>query len=196
MLQIFNSTDRGALKLTIQQFYRVNGDSTQNRGVPSDVVLPSVFDHWDIGEAFLDNALPFDRIPEAPHTALRQVDKQIRSDLQAASAERVAKNEDFQKIQEAIRRYLERKSRKTISLNEEELRKEREEDEKLAKAVDELKADGELVDPDADTPERSDDGAEKKKDEETFPQNFYNDEVLQVTLDYLAKLRELRTVQR
>jgi carboxyl-terminal processing protease len=197
MVQFLRSDDeKGALKLTIQQFYRVNGDSTQNRGVPSDVVLPSVFDHWDIGEAFLDNALPFDRIPEAPHVGVRQVDKQIRSDLQAASAERVAKSEDFQKIQEAVRRYLERKSRKTISLNEAELRKEREEDEKLAKAVDELKTGDELVDPDGDAAqEPSDDTADKTK-EETFPQNFYNDEVLQVTLDYLAKLRELRTVQR
>jgi carboxyl-terminal processing protease len=194
--RIFSSPERGALKLTIQQFYRVNGDSTQNRGVPSDVVLPSVFDHWDIGEAFLDNALPFDRIPEATHTELRQVDKQIRSDLQSASAERVAANEDFQKIQEAIRRYLERKSREMISLNEEELRKERDEDEKLAKAVDELKTDGEVVDPEADTPPDSPDDDAEKKEDETFPQNFYNDEVLQITLDYLGKLRELRTVQR
>jgi carboxyl-terminal processing protease len=198
MLQIFNTPQRGALKLTIQQFYRVNGDSTQNRGVPSDVVLPSVFDHWDIGEAFLDNALPFDRIPEATHASVLQADKQIRSDLQAASAERVAGNEDFQKIQEAVRRYLERKSQKSISLNEEQMRKEREEDEKLAKTVDALQTDGEVVDPDSDAAPQTDEtspGADKKEDE-AFPQNFYNDEVLQITVDYLGKLRELRTVQR
>lgn len=196
MLRIFSSPDRGALKLTIQQFYRVNGDSTQNRGVTSDVVLPSVFDHWDIGEAYLDNALPFDRIPEAAHASVRQVDDQIRSDLQSASAARVSKDESFAKISEAIRRYLERKSRKTISLNEDELRRERDEDAKLADAVDELKSD-DAVDA-GETPTVDDEKKKEKtaEDEAPFPQNFYNDEVLHITLDYLGKLRELRTVQR
>ncbi|MCA9064754.1 MAG: PDZ domain-containing protein, partial [Planctomycetaceae bacterium] len=54
--------DRGALKLTISQFYRVNGESTQTMGVRSDVVLPSLLNHRDIGEDALDNALPFDTI--------------------------------------------------------------------------------------------------------------------------------------
>jgi carboxyl-terminal processing protease len=63
--QFNKQPDRGALKLTIQQFYRVNGDSTQNRGVRSDVVLPSILDHRDLGESSLDNALPFDHIPPA-----------------------------------------------------------------------------------------------------------------------------------
>src|ERR1700748_417760 len=56
------SKGRGALKRTINQFYRVNGDSTHNRGVESDVVLPSLIDHMDLGESFMENALAFDRI--------------------------------------------------------------------------------------------------------------------------------------
>ena len=59
------SEPRGALKLTISKFYRVNGDSTQNKGVVSDVVLPSILNHRDIGEDSLDNALEFDRIQRA-----------------------------------------------------------------------------------------------------------------------------------
>ena len=51
----------GALKLTIQQFYRPGGDSTQNRGVVSDVELPSLTTHWDVGESDLDYALEFDQ---------------------------------------------------------------------------------------------------------------------------------------
>ena len=112
----------------------------------SDIVLPSVIDHWDVGEAYLDHAMPFDRIPAAPHVRVRQIDNRIRSDLQSSSQARVAQDEDFQKVQEAIRRYLERKSRKTMSLNEETLRKEREEDEQLADAMEELTKQEEGVD--------------------------------------------------
>ncbi len=64
---LFDPEDRGALKLTISQFYRVNGDSTQNLGVPSDVVLPSLWDHMDIGESSLENALKFDHIEPADY---------------------------------------------------------------------------------------------------------------------------------
>ena len=51
LLSVLAPEDLGALKLTISQFYRVNGDSTQNLGVPSDVVLPSLLDHMDLGES-------------------------------------------------------------------------------------------------------------------------------------------------
>ena len=58
----------GALKITIQQFYRPNGDSTQNRGVVSDIELPSLTTHLDVGEADLDYALKFDHIDPANYT--------------------------------------------------------------------------------------------------------------------------------
>ena len=51
LFRIANPPDLGALKITMQQFYRPNGDSTQKRGVLADVVLPSLTDHMDVGEA-------------------------------------------------------------------------------------------------------------------------------------------------
>ncbi len=196
MLRIFNTENRGALKLTINQFYRVNGDSTQNRGVPSDVVLPSIFDHWDIGEAFLDNALPFDQIPAAKGYAPAQaIESQALSEVRKSSAERVKADEKFKLVQDSIQRYLERKNRKSVSLNEATLRAEREEDDRLAKAIDDKLA---LITGE-ETPTLKDDedlAAERKKNEEVFPQNFYNDEILQITLDYLNQLKTMRTVAR
>jgi carboxyl-terminal processing protease len=189
MLRFFSNEERGALKLTIQQFYRVNGDSTQNRGVESDVVLPSIYDHWDIGEAYLDNALPFDRIPAARFSPDRKVDDEVRNQLRKASADRVTASNDFEKVREAIRRYLERKSRKSVSLSEGELRTERDLDEKLASEVEDGLY-GEPRDP------AKEDAEKKAKDDEVFPQNFYNNEVLEVTLDYLEAVRQLKTVQR
>ncbi|MCA9045551.1 MAG: carboxy terminal-processing peptidase, partial [Planctomycetaceae bacterium] len=111
------SADRGKLKLTIQQFYRVSGDSTQNLGVRSDVVLPSLIDHFDLGESFLDNALPFDRISSAAFSPNSSINARIVADLQQNSEARVNKNEDFQKLERAIKRFLERKERTAVSLN-------------------------------------------------------------------------------
>ena len=53
--------DLGALKLTIQQFYRANGDSTQINGVSPHVHLPSIRDYMDFGESKMDNALKFEK---------------------------------------------------------------------------------------------------------------------------------------
>ncbi|MEZ5942986.1 MAG: carboxy terminal-processing peptidase [Planctomycetaceae bacterium] len=173
------SADRGKLKLTIQQFYRVSGDSTQNLGVRSDVVLPSLIDHFDLGESFLDNALPFDRIRQAAYSPNASINPGIVADLQQNSEARVNKNEDFQKLERAIKRFLERKERTTVSLNEEKLRAERAQDEAAEK---ENGPDDEPKIPDPNAP--------------IFPEGFYNNEIVNVALDYVAALKGNLTVQK
>jgi carboxyl-terminal processing protease len=66
-----NSTfgDVGALKLTTQKFYRINGGSTQLEGVKSDVVVVDRYSFIDIGEKDMDNPLPWDKIDAANYTA-------------------------------------------------------------------------------------------------------------------------------
>ena len=59
--------DMGALKLTTQKFYRVNGGSTQLEGVKSDVVMPDRYSYIDIGERDYDNPLPYDKISPASY---------------------------------------------------------------------------------------------------------------------------------
>ncbi|MCX6865589.1 MAG: S41 family peptidase [Verrucomicrobia bacterium] len=67
MLPLFSVRNRaGFLKVTIQKFYRPSGSSTQMDGVKSDVVVPSLMDALEVGEAFLDHPLPHDRIRRAP----------------------------------------------------------------------------------------------------------------------------------
>ncbi|MGC3969167.1 MAG: S41 family peptidase [Pirellulales bacterium] len=70
IFQVPNAPELGALKLTMQQFYRPNGDSTQNQGVRSDVVLPSLTAELEVGESDLDFALPFDRIEAAGYSRM------------------------------------------------------------------------------------------------------------------------------
>jgi carboxyl-terminal processing protease len=176
MFQLFNPPDRGALKLTIQQFYRVNGDSTQNLGVQSDVALPSLLDHMDIGESSLDNALAFDRIPVAPHTDMKMINPDLVSALRERSQKRVAQVKEFQDLEKDILKYVERKKRKTISLNEEQLRQERLSEEQKLKNK-------------AEEPEETTDGP-------IFPDDYYNKEVLNITLDYLAAFRGNNTARK
>lgn len=60
--------DLGALKITIQKFYRINGGSTQLEGVHSDIMLPSKFSYLEIGERDLENPLKFDKVPQASYS--------------------------------------------------------------------------------------------------------------------------------
>lgn len=168
--------DRGAVKLTIQQFYRVNGDSTQNRGVESDVILPSLIDHMDLGESFLDNALAFDHVDPARHAKLPFANPQVISAVRTNSEHRVAMDPKFQQVLKDIDRYLARKNRKSVSLNEETLRAEREED-KAAKEV-----------------EKEEEEHETKSDTApVFAKTEYNDELLNIANDYASLLKAQKT---
>ncbi len=175
-LQLFKPQDLGALKLTINQFYRVNGDSTQNLGVPSDVALPSLLDNMDLGESFLDNAMPFDHIAEVRHKRMSLVKPDMVSTIRENSRKRVQASSEFQKTDKDIEKYLARKQRKTVSLNEEDLRKERVEEEQKTR----------------DKADTTDDFTE----EPVFPDSSYNNEVLTITLDYLGQLREAKTARK
>jgi carboxyl-terminal processing protease len=176
ILQLFGGQDLGALKLTINQFYRVNGDSTQNLGVPSDVALPSLLDNMDLGEAFLDNALPFGQIDPVGHDRLGKVTPEMVSALREHSRKRIAVNADFQKTEKDIERFLARKQKKAVSLNEVELQKERVEEEQKTKEKAE--------------------SSEEYSDEPIFPDNSYNNELLAITLDYLSQLREMAKISK
>ena len=170
--------DRGALKLTISKFYRVNGDSTQNKGVVSDIVLPSILNHRDIGEDSLDNALAFDRIQRASYIPFTSYGNDtLTLQLAKRSEARVAADRDFQKVQHNIARYVERKNRKTISLNEqvlrqeeEELKREQEEEEETMKKAT---------------------GTDDEKD--YFVKDFYNKELVNISVDYANALNRQQT---
>jgi carboxyl-terminal processing protease len=168
-----NPPKLGALKLTIQQFYRVNGDSTQNRGVASDVVLPSLTEHLGIAEKELDHALPFDRVPAVSHEDMHLVNENLKATLRIKSAERIKESKDFAKLQKEIDLLKARKERKKVPLNEQELKEQfsKEDADKADQKGDDLLP----PDPPAD-------GKPYK-----FARNFANNEVLAVMTDYLRE---------
>lgn len=90
--------DFGALKLTIQKFYRVTGESTQKKGIESDVKMNDYLTRSEIGERFDDYALAWDKIPAAPFSRTSTLDVAL---LQKNSNARLDKDKDYQLLQEA-----------------------------------------------------------------------------------------------
>ncbi len=169
LFRIRQVPNMGALKLTIQQFYRPGGDSTQNRGVVSDVELPSWTSYLDVGESDLPYALKFDRVNPLPHDVYHMVDSSLVQGLRQRSQQRVAESEYFAKANRQIERYLEQKDRKTVTLNKEEFLKERAE-------LDAEKKQEEMFE-DMTNPSRP-----------VYVMDGYGEEALDVVVDYLDLL--------
>jgi carboxyl-terminal processing protease len=121
----FSPPHWGALKITMQQFYRPNGDSTQKRGVLSDVELPSLTTHLDVAEADLDYPVEFDQVRPVEYRKYGLVSKPLVDSLAALSLQRVNASADFQKRLKDIARYKAQKDRKYVTLNEKKFLEER-----------------------------------------------------------------------
>lgn len=112
--------DLGALKTTIQKFYRINGGSTQREGVKSDIVFPDRFSYLDMGERDEESALPWDKIEPAKYQPLNaNYDNVI-----ANSKKRIAANPTFNLIDENAKWIFERKDENDFSLNLNDFKKE------------------------------------------------------------------------
>ncbi|MCL2005270.1 MAG: carboxy terminal-processing peptidase [Planctomycetaceae bacterium] len=171
-LNMTASSNLGSGKITIQGYYRPSGTSPQGLGVESDIVLPSLTDAMEgVLESDLDNALTLQRIATAPGFSQRPfVSPQIIAELTRRSNQRIGQSEDFEKELERISAYRDARARRVTPLNKdrymEEIKRfnadewEREEFEDLANK-----------------------GREIKRD-------FYVDEVLAITVDYLKAAQE------
>src|SRR5450830_744011 len=122
----------GELKMTIAQFFRINGGTTQLRGVTPDIKLPVIADAENFGESSYDNALPYTVIKPAVYIPAGEV-KDIVPLLQKRYEARVAKDKDFQYLVDDINYVKKQRKDNLISLNETARRKERDEQEKRAK---------------------------------------------------------------
>src|SRR6266566_2632436 len=118
------SQDDGALKLTIQKFYRVAGGSTQLHGVASDIVLPSLSDLPELGEGALKNCLPYDEVAKAKYTKWSDTHSLFLDQLKRRSAERVQNDPEFHYVSEDMERLRQKLNDNRISLNEGVRRKE------------------------------------------------------------------------
>ncbi len=115
----------GAIKLTIQKFYRINGGTTQLKGVIPDIVLPDTYAYMNVGEKEMHNALPFDEIPRAPYVTWHH--DYNKASVVAASRRRIDSNPVFKKIDANAHRLKQRSDESSFSLNLENYRKHQKE---------------------------------------------------------------------
>src|SRR5438093_999441 len=127
-----HSDEDGALKLTIQKFYRVAGGSTQLHGVTSDIVLPSLSDLPEFGEGALKNALPYDEVAKAKYTKWNEPVSLYLAGLRRGCSERAEHDPECHYVMEDIDRLRHKIDENRISLNE-DLRKKELAEDKLRK---------------------------------------------------------------
>ncbi|WP_310449550.1 carboxy terminal-processing peptidase [Sulfuritalea sp.] len=114
----------GELKLTVAQFFRINGDATQLRGVKPDIALPTMTDAESFGEASYDNALPWIQVKALDYSPAGDVKTRL-PDLLKRHEVRVSKDKEFRFLQEDIAELNLQRKKKRVSLNEAERRKDR-----------------------------------------------------------------------
>ena len=111
------SDDFGALKLTIQKFYRVNGKSTQLKGVDSDIPMKDLFSYEEIGERYDNYALPWDQVSTSGFAPLNSLNM---SELVSNSAKRLGQNKNYQLLLESAqwKEKLDKEEKVTLNLKE------------------------------------------------------------------------------
>ncbi len=134
MLPLFSERNRaGFLKVTIQKFYRPSGSSTQMDGVVSDLKVPSLMDAMEVGEEFLDHALPHDRIRSAADFKPLDAQALFLPRLKELSQERLNACKDFSYVIQDVMKAKERLKVNQLSLNKASRVKELEESDLLQK---------------------------------------------------------------
>jgi carboxyl-terminal processing protease len=160
----------GALKVTLQQFYLPDGDSTQLTGVPADVLLPSITSHMDVGEGDLKFALEHDKVKSAKHVLYNMVPADLIETIRKNSMERVKANDEFNDLLRRVGIYVKQKEQNTVSLNEEKFMARRKElDSEKEEEAEQMEA--------------------ALSGEEVYHDYFYNQEVMNITHDYVEGLR-------
>ncbi len=183
-------SDFGALKFTTQKFYRVNGGSTQYRGVEPDIILPSLFSHIKSGERHLDYSMPWDTISPVkitPWPKSLHLDK-----IKELSHSRVERNSDFSLIREEAKKAVARSKESAVVVNLPVLRRKRLEAQLSEEKVGDLYKLHALSDEEAEK-----DGVEltKEKKREKWLQRVRKDPYIKEGMNVIADLERLNDKQ-
>jgi carboxyl-terminal processing protease len=160
----------GALKVTLQQFYLPDGESTQRSGVEADIVLPSLTQKMDVSESDLKYALETDEINAAPHDVYKLVPPDLLGKLRRNSEQRIKGNEEFVDLMRRVESFVKQKDENTVPLNEEAFVARREE----------MNA----------RKEQEETELEQETDQEVYQDTFYNREVMNIAGEYIEGLQQ------
>ncbi|MCU0443304.1 MAG: carboxy terminal-processing peptidase [Microscillaceae bacterium] len=164
--------NQGQINLTLSKFYRVNGSSTQNKGVIPDVVFPALYDRSEVSEAAERAALPWDEIKSSNFDKVNMINADMVDKLNKFYQKQLKNDEDLKKTVRDIEEFKSLRKKTKISLQETKRRQEMAEIEK--KQAERKKLEG--VEEDDEPSEAQ---PEPKKDKDTF---------LKIALDLLAEM--------
>jgi carboxyl-terminal processing protease len=170
LFRIPDPPNLGALKITMQQFYRPNGDSTQKRGVLPDLVLPSITNLVAMAEADLDYAIDFDRVRAEDYSSYNLVPTDALGRIKNRSEQRIASSDEFKELQQDIARFQRYKDEDRVPLNEKKFMARRE------------------TEKDAEEEEAKQFEEQTAGSDEVFKDDFYNREIVEITIDYIKEL--------
>ncbi len=174
------SSEFGSLKVTTASFYRINGASTQRKGIQSDIVIPSRLEGLDIGEEKMPNALPWTELEPARFIPVFDMAKFV-PDLQKRSAERLSQDREYARYSRLIESFQEAANRKKLPLQRE-------------KRITLIEAERALRELERDDDEGEEDASMAPLEEGLMPgraRNRENDLVLKESLQVLSDLIDL-----
>ena len=180
----------GQVKMTIQKFYRINGSSTQHKGVTPDIELPSAFSAEEYGESSQPSALPWDQIGSTRYDLSRGLNDKIMSRLRDRFDQRLKSDPELKQLAQDLTEFKKAKGNTTVSLQESKRRKEREEAERKRAAATKVSQMSAPIDetgtpsPDAGTSVAGTPAAPKKK------KDLYLNEAGLVLADYILAVNK------
>ncbi len=176
----------GSLKMTIAKFYRINGQSTQVRGVTPDITFRSFADCMETREETLPYVLPWDEIQPTKYDTFSEV-AAVKDDLRAKSQARVAQAEDFKEYFNDIDFYKQLRDKKEVPLNKSERKAFQADEEKASKMIQKFQAQRK------NSRKKSRLAANQNKDDEEKIENAHDlilDETLRIMGDYIMKVKK------
>jgi carboxyl-terminal processing protease len=158
----------GQVKLTVAKFYRINGSSTQLKGVMPDLELPSAFKENEYGEGSQKSALPWDQIPSSKYDLTNDINDKIVGQLRDKYKQRLKSDEELKKLVKTLDEFKKARENKVVSLQESKRKIEREEAEKKRAALKQLGEEPEEDEDEADTKVAAEAPKEVKKKKDIY----------------------------
>ncbi|MCC5878762.1 MAG: carboxy terminal-processing peptidase [Idiomarina sp.] len=173
----FYSNPLGSIQYTIAKFYRIDGGSTQHRGVVPDILFPSAVEPDEFGESRAENALPWDQIDAVSYERFPWMNDELLAGLQERHVTRIAGNPEFAYVYEDIERFRERRDRDYVSL----VQSEREAESDMDTEIRLQRINERLARVGKEPVEAAEDA-----DERYSSPDPYLDEALRITLDFIG----------
>ena len=173
----------GEVKMTIQKFYRINGSSTQHKGVTPDVQFPSAFSAEEYGESSQPSALPWDQINSARYEQSGDINDKVVNRLRERFDQRLKSDPELKQLAQDLTDFKKAKENTVVSLQESKRRKEREEAERKRTAANKVSQASAPIDETGTPPAGTTTPAKKKKD-------LYLNEAGLVLADYILAVNK------